>query len=1212
MTSLDALLALAAAVALGGFGPMAYVLLRQWRDRRAQATALRNMHEAQRVLESGSTSDPGATAEALARFDTGTIDRTIEQLTSKVTTPEQRTWFGQLVVQLGALERFTERARSAHTWNERAHAVRVLGNLGLPAAVPTLATVLRDRDEDEAVRALAADALAAIRDPSVIPQLIAELRRADDQATPRVAEALIPFGSAATQALLELLDEKEHTPARVWAARVLTATHDSAAVEALIARLRDRHDLLRANSAEALGAIGDQRALPPLMQVALRDPAPIVRGQAAVAAAKIAGPEATALLVAALGDPDFATRLRALEAFESMRLSDTSALEHALGDSNAEVRKRAALALERLGYLDKLVERLASEDRKVRTTAYTALIQLGRAGLIEGIAGRIRHESMLVRAAIAKACGELGLERSGPALLAALNDSEWPVRASLCEAIGLLRPKGGGLALSGMLSDPEESVREAAANALASYAGSGIEVGHNDLLTAYEKGSVPIRLSMIAAAAGQEALGQILIDALRDPSEVVRLRALSALATRPLPAAIGGLIAALTDASVEVRMAAVPALGTAGTAEAFEALLRTLPGAQPALRERIAEALSGVARTFLLQSIDELKRDESLDLRLGIAWTLGKIGDPVGVPVLTEFLGDREAALRASAAGALGKIPVAASVNALLAAVDDREPKIRAAVVNALGKVGGQYPGVRESLVRRLHDPDAFVRNRAAIALSRAAGAEVADLARSAETARLIDGPALVLMQGLAGTPETIALALQALGDPARLPAIQRFFDREEPAVCAAFLTALKLTDTSNHGLNTRLDPEALAAQYEQLLRSSRDGKERRTAVEALSGIKTDRKTQAFADALAADPEDSVRLRCAQVLSSQLDNDVAKHALIRAIADPNPQVAVTAIEGLRSLPRTPQVAEVLFRRLGASSLLVNQAVEQALAELYRDDPISFIDRAMGSDQPDAIVAALRVLEWMAHPSTLPLFVELLKSQNAEVRAATIRAAAKTGLAEARSLTDKMLDDPSEQVRIAALEVIATDSIGALSRLSVARSDPSVQVRCRLCHLLGRFPEPAAKDIVNRLLEDTSPQVRAAAMVTTLTFGDVDQLKKFSTYWAKAPPETQRHVPLDPRGPAATRKLANVLIAGGDSATRELAVMAIAALATEGYEQLLLPVLRDPRPGVRLAAAHALSGSLNADVRRQLRELVQDPEAAVREAVRAAALSLPPS
>jgi hypothetical protein len=71
-------------------------------------------------------------------------------------------------------------------------------------------------------------------------------------------------------------------------------------------------------------------------------------------------------------------------------------------------------------------------------------------------------------------------------------------------------------------------------------------------------------------------------------------------------------------------------------------------------------------------------------------------------------------------------------------------------------------------------------------------------------------------------------------------------------------------------------------------------------------------------------------------------------------------------------------------------------------------------------------------------------------------------------------------------------------------------------------------------------------------------------------------------------------------------------MAIAALATEGYEQLLLPVLRDPRPGVRLAAAHALSTSLNSDVRRQLRELVQDPEAAVREAVRAAALSLPPS
>jgi HEAT repeat protein len=98
----------------------------------------------------------------------------------------------------------------------------------------------------------------------------------------------------------------------VWAARILVATRDPRAVEPLITRLRDRHDALRAASAEALGMIGDQRALQLLMQVALRDPAPLVRAQAASAVARIAGEEASDVLIAALGDSDYATRLRAL------------------------------------------------------------------------------------------------------------------------------------------------------------------------------------------------------------------------------------------------------------------------------------------------------------------------------------------------------------------------------------------------------------------------------------------------------------------------------------------------------------------------------------------------------------------------------------------------------------------------------------------------------------------------------------------------------------------------------------------------------------------------------------------------------------------------------------------------------------------------------------------------------------------------------------
>lgn len=1208
MTAAEAVLALAAAVAMAGLGPLVYVLSRQRLARRERRAGSARLRQARAAIAGGAGSDVEALAQALSPIGAAATDQAIAQLVSEDGFAEHHRWLSRLAMRTGTFERCCQRAQSAFSWSERAHSVRILGHFGIPEAIPVLAALLRDNNEDDTVRSLAADALASVHDEAVVPLLALELRQVDERATPRVAEALIRFGKAATPALIELLRDKGQSHVRVWAARIIAATHDATAVEALLGALRDRDDALRAASAEALGSIADPRALQLLMQVSLRDPAPLVRAQAAAAAAQISGTEAAEFLIATLSDPDYATRLRGLEAFESMKLSDTSALERALNDTNPEVQRRAALALERLGYLDGVVERLASDDRRVRTSAYAALLQVGRAGLVDGIVGRIGHPSMQVRTAIARACGELRTDRARDALIGALGDPAWPVRAAVCESIGQLRPPGGDRALIAVLRDPEESVREAAANGIAAYAGVEVDGVEEAIRVAYEQGSVPVRLSMVAVAGASSSPGmsQLLIDALKDPSATVRLRAIGALGARPDPAATPALIGALTDASMEVRAAAVPALGATGAAEAFEALLRTLAGAPPAMRERIADVLSGVGRHHLLQNIGELAKASSLDVRLGIAWTLGKIGEASGLAVLFDFLQDPDPRLRASAAGALGKIPDASAVATLVRAVDDPDPKTRAAVVNALGKCGG-HPHVTAALERRLRDPDQFVRNRAGIALARAAGPEVADLARSEEAERQLDDPALVLMQGLAGTPETVSLALAALRDPARLPRIQEFFDREEPAVCVAFLGRLKLHDGAAVGIRPRLDPASLAIQYEKLLRASRDPAERRAAVEALAGVQGGAQITLFADALGADPEDLVRLRCAEVLSHLADEPVARRALIRAVSDPNPDVAVAAIEGLRTKP-DPETAAILFRRLGAGSAVVNQAVEQALAEIYQNDVVGFMDRTMGLDRPAAMVAAIRVLELLGHSESVPLLQQLVKSQDPEVRAATVRALANTGSPVAKEMIGKMLDDPSDTVRIAALEVMSRERPGSLVRLGVARTDPSIAVRSRLCQLLEGFPAAAAAKLLEQLLEDAAPEVRGAALVTLLSFGDAESLRRFSQYWTTVAAETASAVQRDSRARSITRKLSALLRSGGDNSVRELAVVAIAALGTDEYPQLLLPVLRDPRASVRFAAARALASS-RADVEQHLRQLSSDPDLEVRNAVREALLSL---
>ena len=108
--------------------------------------------------------------------------------------------------------------------------------------------------------------------------------------------------------------------------------------EWILAPLR-RHEAIEDRLAAVDALVGA-----PVVRATLRDPAPQVRAHAADAVAKIEGERAIDVLVAALADPDHATRLRALEAFETMRVEDTSPLEAALRDPNAEVRRRDSLA----------------------------------------------------------------------------------------------------------------------------------------------------------------------------------------------------------------------------------------------------------------------------------------------------------------------------------------------------------------------------------------------------------------------------------------------------------------------------------------------------------------------------------------------------------------------------------------------------------------------------------------------------------------------------------------------------------------------------------------------------------------------------------------------------------------------------------------------------------------------------------------------------
>lgn len=1188
--------------------PTAWVLVREAWGRLAARRALDRLELARKVLERGAGENPEEVARRLREgFDAGTVERVMLLLLHEADV-EKKQWAVSTFERLGLMERYVSRVREASTWSERAHAAEVLGLVGVASAVPALVAALRDPHEDvDSVKAAAATALARIHAEEAIPLLVGELRASDAGSSPRVAEALTRFGAPAVAPLVELLRDEEHPQAAVWAARILGRIGDRAATSALLERLFDRSDTVRMAATEALGSLGDRRATQALLRAALSDPMPQVRAHAAGAIGRMGAEASIDVLVAALADPDYSTRVRALEALEMIQPTDTGPLERSLRDENADVRKRAALALDRVGYLSARVAELASEEPAVARRASAAVLELGLAGLADAIAAQLHHPDFRVRARVARICGELGVPRLAAPLAASAGDPSWPVRARVAEALGALRSEEGTAALVALLGDAEPVVRDTAAGALAQREAKGMERFFPELSRAYHRGSVSARLAVlepVAAFEGAEALG-LLQKALSDPNSAVRLSALKLVASRSRAVAIESLVARLEDPERSVRLAAIDTLGRRGRKDSVDALLGALSGASLEAKERITDALAfgggdgkGEGRGDVLRErLDEFAASPDLELRICLCWTLGKQGDPAVLPYLQRALREPDARLRSSAAGAIGKIPGEASVNALLQAVSDRDPHTRAAAVNGLGKIGPRDERVYDELEGRLSDPDAFVRNRAAIALGRVGGPRAERTLAECAAGDRVEPAARIVAAALLGTESALSSVTDLLSSASEVKALGEFLGREDVAMRREVLAKLCLDDLGG-AAEVPVDQAAVVERYQRILRTGQGPSSRRLAIEVLARVQGDRSVEALADTLAIDPVEGLRVLAAQALAARRSLESAREALARGVADPCAEVAIVSARALGEAGDR-RFSDALFRRLALGPAAVQSAVEEALARLHRGSTEAFVQRMAGPSRPEATAACLRVLERIADPSLVPLLKGLLSSKEAAVRGGVVRVLVRIPTPEALSLLEEASMDPSEAVRVEVLPAVASEGSAAAEVIARFRLDPSPTVRRHLAERLATLPAGQARELSDALLEDPALEVRAAAMVSLLVRAEPEGLRRFVATWASIPPDVQRAARRDPRGAAAVEQLAPHLLSSREARSRALAVEALSAYAVGDLDRLLLPALRDPASEVRTAAARVLSLSESAATREAVAALADDPDPTVR-------------
>jgi HEAT repeat protein len=263
------------------------------------------------------------------------------------------------------------------------------------------------------------------------------LSHTDARVRQGTAEALGKLGDArAVEPLIAQLTDDD-SGVRQGAAAALGELGDARAVEPLIAQLKDDDSGVRHGAVVALGMLGDARVVEPLI-ARLKDDDSGVRRGAAVALGKLADARAVEPLIARLKDDDY--RVRRAAAVALGKLADARAVEPLIAqlkDDDSGVRHGAAAALGNLGEpaVEPLIARLTDDNAGVRHGATVALGKLGDSRAVEPLIARLTDDNAGVRHGATVALGKLGDSRAVEPLIARLTDDDYWVRHGAAAAL---------------------------------------------------------------------------------------------------------------------------------------------------------------------------------------------------------------------------------------------------------------------------------------------------------------------------------------------------------------------------------------------------------------------------------------------------------------------------------------------------------------------------------------------------------------------------------------------------------------------------------------------------------------------------------------------------------------------------------------------------------------------------------------------------------
>jgi len=376
-----------------------------------------------------------------------------------------------------------------------------------------------------------------------------------------------------------------------------------------------------------------------------------------------------------------------------------------LTDSEARVRRRAALAVGRVGLsagVAPLVDALKDPEPEVRQMAAFAI------GLIGDRSGR-------------------------DALIAILGDPSPLIRGSAADALGLIgdpaaaEPIGRMIAAivqTGAVAQPptngDEARRDTPASAfrLGVYALTRLKAYDQLAAAVVDPAGKPRTTWWPVAFALQRLEDRRALVPLqtlaRDADPYTRAFAIKGLGALKDRASVAAIVPLVTSPDVGVQIEAIRALGKIGDPAAVQPLVRVMQTREtpPPVRLEALTALGGLKAPGVADLVIDLLGDRDPLIRAAALKAASTLASENFILILSGLDADPDWHVRASLASLLGTLPRQSALPRLMSMLSDGDKRVLAAVLTSLVKLNA--PGIGDILLDHLKSEDPVVRASAA------------------------------------------------------------------------------------------------------------------------------------------------------------------------------------------------------------------------------------------------------------------------------------------------------------------------------------------------------------------------------------------------------------------------------------------------------------------------------------------------------------------